>query len=384
MIMKALAQSMLVALFVFSPVPVDDALAETSPAGESFKVKKGGDLIVDIENVGADVYIKVWSKLEVTVRAERIRDDDLEYLDIEQDGNTVRVDFDPGYSRHSYRSARFYINVPSEFNLDVGTSGGSVEVAGSIKGAVDLVTAGGNIEIDDVNGEVTLTTAGGNIVAGGVEGDARLRTAGGNVRIGDVAGDLAVATAGGNITVGNVGKNLGAGTAGGNIRCENVGGEAGVETSGGNIELGVVKGEVDASTAGGNIAVMGSTGETTATTAGGDIELENIVGYVKAVTAGGDITVELGPTNEARSSMKSRGGDITLYLPANAKATIEAQIRIRDWEHRGPGDYEIYSDFSAEEHETSKREVWARYVINGGGKVISIETVNGNIDIRKQ
>ena len=103
---------------------------------------------------------------------------------------------------------------------------------------------------------------------------------------------------------------------------------------------------------------------------------------MKATTAGGDIYVELDPTNAGRSELETAGGDITLYLPAGAKVTIEARIKIRDrWDE---DDYEITSDFKAESQDRDKREVTARYVINGGGKVITIETVNGDIDILKK
>jgi hypothetical protein len=82
--------------------------------------------------------------------------------------------------------------------------------------------------------------------------------------------------------------------------------------------------------------------------------------------------------------METKGGDVELYLPANAKVTIKARIRLRDWGRGDRDEYDIRSDFEAEEKERSDREVWARYVINGGGKVIDIETVNGNIEIRKR
>jgi DUF4097 and DUF4098 domain-containing protein YvlB len=119
-----------------------------------------------------------------------------------------------------------------------------------------------------------------------------------------------------------------------------------------------------------------------AQTAGGSIELSDIKGYVTAQTAGGDITVELDPSNERKSTLETAGGDIELILPAGAKCTVEARIKIRDrWE---PEDFEITSDFEAEERDSSKREVTARFVINGGGKLIRLETVNGDIDIIKR
>ena len=371
------------ALLIFTLLPVADATGEKTPVAESFKVKKGGNLVVDIENVGADVDIKVWNKLEVDVQAHGLREYDLEDLEIKQDGNTVYVLMDSGYERR-HRNVRFSISVPSEFNLDIGTSGGDVEITGSVKGNVVGNTAGGDIEVDDIEGAVELRTAGGDVTAGNVTGDAQLRTAGGDITVGDVTGELTAQTAGGDIDAGKVEKDLVAQTAGGGITCDRVGGEAVAETAGGDIELGIVAGECRAETAGGDIEVMGATGEAYAKTAGGDIKLSGIKGFVKAMTAGGDIYVELDPTNASNSSMETKGGDIELYLPANAKATVEARIRLRDWDRRDRDEYDILSDFKAEEQERSDREVWARYVINGGGKVIEIETVNGNIEIRKR
>jgi DUF4097 and DUF4098 domain-containing protein YvlB len=382
--MRRLHWLMLTALWILAMLPVTDVNGESAPVAESFKVDKGGNLVVDVEDVGASIYVKVWSKLEVTVKAEGIRDYDLEDLDIEKDGNTVNVLFDAGGDRRSHRSVRFYINVPSEFNLDIGTSGGEVEVTGAIEGTVAAATAGGDIDVDDVKGRLDLRTAGGDIEAGNVDGDAQLKTAGGDIKIGDVSGELTAATAGGDIEAGEVKEDLSAATAGGDIVCERVGGEAEAETAGGDIELGVVNGEVSAKTAGGDVELMGATGEVSAKTAGGDIKLASIKGYVNAATAGGDIYVELDPTNEGRSELETKGGDVELYLPANAKATIEARIRLRDWDRRDTDEYDIRSDFKAETHDRNEREVTARYVINGGGKLIKMETVNGNIEIRKK
>ena len=73
-----------------------------------------------------------------------------------------------------------------------------------------------------------------------------------------------------------------------------------------------------------------------------------------------------------------------LLGPTDAKVTIDARIRLRDWDRGDTDSYDIRSDFKAESHDRTDREVRARYVINGGGKVIKIETVNGNVEIRKR
>jgi DUF4097 and DUF4098 domain-containing protein YvlB len=352
---------------------------------KTFDVKKGGDLVVEIKRIGADIKVETWNKNEVAVKVEGISGDDLEWLEMEKDGNTVTVYFEPGNGWRRHRSARFYINVPSEFNVDVGTSGGDVDVVGSMKGTVVATTAGGDVEIDDVKGEVTLKTAGGDVTAGDVDGDAKLKTSGGDVEVGDVTGELVAATAGGDIEAGEVGGDLEAATAGGDIICKDVGGEAEAKTAGGDIELGVVKGGISARTAGGDIEVLGATGRVVAKTAGGDVELASVKGQVDAETAGGDISVELDPTNAGKSTIETNGGNIALYLPAGAKATVEAYIRLRsrDWDD-DEDRYDVRSDFKAESHDKDDRAIRARYVINGGGKVIKLETTNGNIEIRKK
>jgi DUF4097 and DUF4098 domain-containing protein YvlB len=382
--MKQMNRILIAALLMLVLIPVSDAAGQSTPTSQTFKVQKGGNLVVDIDNVGASVDVKVSSKLEVSVTAHGIREGDLEDLEITQNGNDVNVFFDPGNGRDNRGRIRFTISVPSEFNLDIGTSGGDVNIKGAITGTVEAGTAGGDITVGDVKGELGLRTAGGDIEAGDVDGDAGLKTAGGDIEVGDVTGTLSAKTAGGDIEAGEVGEDLSAGTAGGDITCDGVGGEAETQTAGGDIELGVVKGDVTAKTAGGDIEVEGATGKAIAKTAGGDIRLSAIVGFAKAVTAGGDIYVELDPSNASTSSMETKGGDVELFLPANAKVTIEALIRLRDWDHRDADDYDITSDFKAESHDKSDREIRARYVINGGGKVISLETVNGNIRINKQ
>jgi DUF4097 and DUF4098 domain-containing protein YvlB len=382
--MKQLNILIVAAFLTIALIPVTDAVGNATPTAKTFDVKKGGNLIVDVENAGASVEVKVWSRMEVEVTAHGIRESEMEDLEIGIDGNTVKVYFDPYRSRDGRSRVRFDINVPSQFNLDIGTSGGDIDVNGDIEGTVAAGTAGGSVTVDDVKGTIDLRTAGGDVEAGDVDGDAEMKTAGGDVEVGDVKGNLSAKTAGGDIEAGNVEKDLDAKTAGGDITCDRVGGEADVETAGGDIDLGVIKGEVAAKTAGGDIDVKGGNGAVVAKTSGGDIRLAGIVGYVKAATAGGDIRVDLEPSNAARSDVETKGGDIEFVIPANAKVTIEARIRLRDWDRGDTDRYDILSDFEAASHERDDREVRARFVINGGGKEINLETVNGIIEIRKR
>ena len=74
-----------------------------------------------------------------------------------------------------------------------------------------------------------------------------------------------------------------------------------------------------------------------------------------------------------------------LSIPSDAKATIDATIELRDgWGHRHE-DYDIRSDFKEESkiQDKSDQEIHAVYQLNGGGDRITLETTNGNIEIRK-
>lgn len=374
--------------------------AKSVPTEKTFEVGKGATLIVDIEGAGADITVTPWNKNVIEMRISGLSDEVLRELETSVEGSTVRVELFGEDGWRGFRSARFAFNVPSEVNLDLSTRGGDIIVGGLITGTVDVATSGGDIEIGDIKGNVDGATSGGDIEVGKVDGkvdlrtsggdvsavevlgDAKLETSGGDIEVGNVKGTLAVATSGGDITVGSVEKTLTAATAGGDISIEDVGGDAKVSTAGGDITVGKVSGSAAVKTAGGDIELRGASGKVAAKTAGGDIECVDVTGSLEAATAGGDVYAELNPKGDGMSTLETQGGDVRIVIPANAKATIDARIRIRSgW--GDDEDYEIISDFTAESHDKDKKLITARYVLNGGGPTIKLETVNGNIEIRK-
>lgn len=370
----------LIVLPILTALPV---AAERVSKSESFTVKKGGTLIVDAEDVQADIHVKTWEKTEVLVKIDGLSEEDMEDLEMKAVDNTVSVEFYGGDWRHS-RHVRFIINVPSEFNLDLATSGGDVLVGGRLKGTVAAATSGGDIGVDEIDGSVELSTSGGDVSARSVSGDLDASTSGGDIDIGEVKGMVEASTSGGDIDVGSVGKDLSAKTAGGDIVIGDVGGEADVATAGGDVRVGRVSGVADLRTAGGDIEGGGATGDVIARTAGGDITLSAVTGSVDAETAGGDIDVELTPGGKGNSVLETKGGDITLSVPANAKVTIEAEIRLhKGWDDEEYTEYDIVSDFKAESKNKDKRGIRGKYVLNGGGAMIRLETMHGNIEIRR-
>ena len=163
---------------------------------------------------------------------------------------------------------------------------------------------------------------------GTVGGDVHLQTSGGDIRVEKASADLDVQTSGGDIRIGHVGNELEAQTSGGDITIEYVGGKSRIRTSGGDIEIGELLANARITTSGGDIELRDAKGELQVKTAGGELELLNVTGSIDARTAGGEILAEITPKGSKGSSLISAGGDVVLYVAPEAKATIEARIRV--------------------------------------------------------
>lgn len=350
---------------------------------QAFTVGKGSALDVSVS--GCEILIKTSEKNEIFVVVEGIDDEDMEYVKMKQSGDQVTITYRPKWGDHS--DGRFVVTVPTQTKLDLRTSGGNIELQGNLTGDAVGSTSGGDIIIEKVKGMVRMSTSGGDVRTGDIDGKADLRTSGGNITLASVNGEASISTSGGDIRIDKVAKKLDAKTSGGDIEVGDIGGDANLSTAGGDVRVGKVSGSAYLRTAGGDLKLRGASGTVEAKTAGGDIDLKNITGSIEASTAGGNVNAELNPSGKGESRLKTAGGDITLTLPENAKATIEATIRIRDdWGSRRKTKYEIRSDFKAESYEKDedREEINGKYVLNGGGETITLETVNGYINIKKK
>lgn len=367
--------TVLVVVVTLSVVPAQ------AQASRTFEVGAGGSLVMKV--VG-DVALTTSPARQVEVQALGISQQDLADLSMTQEGNTVRVEFRPR-NGHS-RNIRFNVALPDHFDVDLTTAGGDVSLEGNLTGRLVGKTAGGDLNIGNVDGVVDLSTAGGDITVGQVGGDVVLKTSGGDIRLESSEGLVRVSTSGGDIVIGDVGKSLEAKTSGGDIRINNINGDATASTAGGDVRVGIVSGSAKLSTAGGDIECRGATGDIKANTAGGDVVLRDISGSLEVSTAGGDIRADFSPDGQGTSSLTTAGGDLYITLPEGARARIEATIKISGRWSTHRDEYRITSDFPAttEVMDDQAREIRAVYEINGGGEVIKMRTVNGNIHIHKR
>jgi len=314
---------------------------------KTFNVHPGGTLNFDSEygtvNVKPGETQTATIQLDRKVQAPSEQEakkilDDLE-IETSQEGETVhyRARFKTGWTEsdqggdssfcHNHRClsyARdlrqmdFIITVPRQFNLDLATQAGHMEI-GDIDGKVQAETSGGHISLGKIGGPVEARTAGGHIDLASAKGNAALHTAGGHIQCGDVNGNVDIRTAGGGISIGKV------------------------------------SGKVEAYTAGGSIQIDGA----------GDA--------VQAKTSGGSIRARITGQPTADSAFETIGGGITLDLPSDIRANLDA----RGNHYSG----RIHSDFPITMQTAADGEL--KGPINGGGPAIVIRDRVGSIQIRK-
>lgn len=379
-----------------------DHIVDTTP---------GETLTLDTEQ--GSIEIETWNKRQIRVHIERTSEADTEKearhdfaahpVEIEQTAGGVTVTARSRGQNSGSIGASTRITVPSTFNVDVRTGGGSISVddlrgnvtgrtgGGGIRigriqgGSVDVRTDGGGIRIKSIQGgSGRAVTAGGGINVGDVTGDLEVRTSGGGIDVGKVTGELIVDTAGGGIGIRGSGGPVSVNTGGGGIKIVGSGGAVAARTGGGGISISDAGGKVVAETGGGGVDIEGAAGPVEASTGGGGINIEGAGGYIEASTGGGDIEAEMVTADTALDThceISTGGGDITLVIPGNLKATVDAEVRLK----RPRQDYAIDSDFDLKlEGSPSSDRLTAAGDINGGGDLIRLRTTNGDIRIERR
>ncbi len=230
---------------------------------ETFNVNPNDNLFLDVDF--GDIIIKGSPDNLVHVKVTmKGSDEDIERYKVKfsQEGNTVKVECRHRGARfhffnQNWTDAKYEISVPAEFNLDVSTSGGNVEIY-NVKGEIEGSTSGGDVEANSLDGNIRMNTSGGNVVGKSLKGDLYLETSGGDIFVENSSGNLKAETSGGDIKILDCDAQVRASTSGGNIRTslsDNKG--IRLSTSGGNIVLFLpdsISGDIDADATGGNVS----------------------------------------------------------------------------------------------------------------------------------
>lgn len=313
-----------IATLAFSMLLATSALASTDTIRKGFNVAPGGTLrltagtgSIKIVTGGTGVAIEVIRTADGRDGEERMRN---HKIDIQQSGNDVLIDA-PLEARRglifnwSDYEVQWNIRVPSAYNLDVRTSGGSIELA-------------------DIGGTVKARTSGGSIRTGRLAGESELKTSGGSIRVASAAAPLNVKTSGGSIRIGDTTASVDAKTSGGSIHLGRIGGDVAAHTSGGGIEIEGAAGRIDAATSGGSIdaKITGPlSGDSRLSTSGGHVHIALAKGLNLEVDAksSGRIDSDVPVTIEGSMSRNRLRGRIGSGGPSLVLRSSGGGIRIR-------------------------------------------------------
>jgi hypothetical protein len=236
----------------------------------NFNVANGGRLVVDTDIGAISVHASNKASVDVLLKREaqttsRSKADDIFKrfnVSMTQQGNdvVVKVRYQDGFNFfHFWDDAEvvFDITVPSHYNVNVKTSGGSIEI-GDLAGEVIGNTSGGSIRVGRITGSVDVHTSGGSVEVVSSTAAMKVGTSGGSIRVGDVISSADVRTSGGSITVDHSHGDLSAYTSGGGIQLEDVAGKVNASTSGGSVHAritGPLRGNSRLSSSGGGVHV---------------------------------------------------------------------------------------------------------------------------------
>lgn len=215
-----------VAMAIVAVAFVSLSQAKSNNLEKVFKVKSGGTLYLDSDSGAVEVESHDKNTVEILVTKKGDDADSFE-VTFEQKGRDVRVEGEReggGWFNNQVR-VRYIIKVPSKYNVDLDTGGGSIDLA-DLNGKVDLHTSGGSIKLGRIKGDVDAKTSGGSIRVEEVAGNIDAHTSGGSIRAmisKQPTADCKLSTSGGSVTaylLPSIKVDLSASTSGGRVRSD--------------------------------------------------------------------------------------------------------------------------------------------------------------------
>jgi DUF4097 and DUF4098 domain-containing protein YvlB len=249
-----------------------------------FEVGPGGLLTANLQRSSIRIVSRDDATLDVEV-IERVDAENHEQVDhtpaefevdISSEGDNVRIqsklqsDESDDEDSNRGRWLDILVSVPTNYNVDLTTSGGNVTVD-DLTGNVQSKVSGGNLFLENIQGLVSCEVSGGSIHLLASSGSAKLRTSGGNINIGEAGSDVEARTSGGSI----------------NIR-----------------------------RAGSRVVAMVS---------GGGVNVGSALGGIMAKASGGTVTVYIRDQPQADCSLSASGGSVNVYLAENTAFDVDAQ-----------------------------------------------------------
>jgi beta-lactamase regulating signal transducer with metallopeptidase domain len=372
---------------------------------KSVSVRENGTLVLDLET-GGGLTITGWDQPRVQVSGRLAgrnwRDTEVR---LEQTATGARLTSRQLASGSSSTSHHFDIHVPRHFSIDISSAGGGVSING-VDGTFSGTTGGGTIEIQNAGGRARLSTGGGNIRVYHSRMSGSVSTGGGTVYIQDNDGDLDGSSGSGptvyaggrggtitrdnngSVTISRSGANVTVNEHTGEIRDSN--GRIIYRKAGGGVNVAEAMSGADIRTGGGEVIIGRSAGAVSVSTGGGGIRIGPLAGTAMAHTGAGDVVVDLRGSRRPSAEITSGNGRVEITLPRDFSGTLDLETAYTDnLGHRTrinsawPLSINESADWD-DSHGTPRKYVRARRTFGSGGGVISVRTVNGDIEIRRE
>ncbi len=253
---------------------------------EDFDAAPGGKLIVDVDfgtvdvtgGGGGKVVVDAYRKIDSSDEAREKEYFAESPILITKEGDTVTIRTgtpnrdrtNRNWSGNVSMDARYTVQLPKQFSVDLHTHGGAISVTG-------------------LNGEIKANTSGGKLKFTQLEGPIDGKTSGGSIEMSSCNGD------------------------------------SNINTSGGSIDVKTGRGRLDARTSGGSIVVRDYIGDTDVKTSGGRLALENVSGKITGRTSAGSIDLSLAEPVTGDVNLDSSAGSIDVVVPPKAGLTVDAK-----------------------------------------------------------
>jgi len=353
----------------------------TSQTNGEYPLAMGKKVTIDLEP-GGSIEITGWDKPTASVEfsAEHCYEEECA-PQIETTNDGLEITLRSQHHNTSNSNVVLTLNVPSQTNIDLNTSGGGVTIS-KVEGKFTGQTMGGEINLTSLKGNVDMRTMGGNITVKDSTLDGKLDTMGGEVLFEDVSGGVQGKTMGGNVILRNSNETAGSKPSS----------EVRIVSMGGKINVDSAPAGADVKTMGGDIHVASANDHVRCHTMGGNIHLDSVDGWIDAGTMGGNVVAKMtgDPSHNKRDvTIDSKGGNIELTVPANLSMNIDLTVAVtRDHE----GEAKIVSDFDVKQsesdhwesnHGTARKYLYAKGTAGSGANQIKITTINGTIRLKK-
>jgi hypothetical protein len=168
-----------------------------------------GQARLALSTFDGSIAVRGWDRNEVAVEVEKVGPDQqtVERITVRaaQDGNGITIDVprpSPLETTGMRRtpSANMVVSVPRTCSIVARSGDGSIEIR-RVSGAVDVDTADGSIQLEDIAGSLVIRTGDGSVRGRKVDGEAEIHTGDGSVGLDGALTGVTIETRDGSIEV---------------------------------------------------------------------------------------------------------------------------------------------------------------------------------------